>query len=329
MKSLFATIVKVCVLGVVVGACSIAVPAQADGQRYVTIGTGGVTGVYYPTGGAICRLVNRGRKLHGVRCSVESTSGSTANLEAIRDGTLVMGVAQSDVQASALKGEKEFAENGPIANLRALFSVHSELIQIVARSDSDIQTFSDLKGKRVNIGNVGSGHRVTSELIMAHHGWTRDTFSFVGELRSTEQSQALCNGALDAISFTAGIPNASVKEATVTCDAGLVPLEGPWVDAFIAQNPAYAKNTIPAGTYRGTDKAIPTFGPKAVVFADAGAADDVIYHIVKSVFERLDLFRKMHPAFQSLKKEEMVSDGIAAPLHPGALRYYREVGLMR
>lgn len=301
---------------------------NAAEQRFITIGTGGVTGVYYPTGGAICRLVNKGRRDHGIRCSVESTNGSAENIKSIRIHELELGVAQSDVQVSAMKGEKDFAQDGPFEDLRALFSVHSELIQIVARADSGVKKFSDLKGKRVNIGNPDSGQRATTELMMAHHGWTEATFSKVGQLRSTEQSRALCENDLDAISFTAGIPNASVKEATVTCDAVLVPLDGAWVDAFLANNPAYAKETIPGGTYRGSETPTPTIGPKAVILASARMSDDVAYQVVKAVFESFDDFRNLHPAFANLKKEAMVKDGLAAPLHPGARRYFQEAGLL-
>lgn len=302
--------------------------AQAVEQRFVTIGTGSVTGVYYPTGGAICRLVNKGRRDHGIRCSVESTNGSTDNLNNLRAGELELGVAQSDVQVSALQGTKEFAGSGPYTDLRALFSVHSELMQIVARTDSNIKTFDDLKGKRVNIGNPGSGQRSTTELMMAQQGWTQGTFSKVGELHPADQSKALCDNQLDAISFTAGIPNASVKEATVTCDAVLVPLTGDWVNVFLSQNPAYARGVIPGGTYRGTAADTPTLGPKAVVLTSAQMSEDMAYQIVKSVFENFEDFKNLHPAFANLKKAAMVKDGLAAPLHPGALRYYQEVGLL-
>lgn len=302
--------------------------AQADGQRFITVGTGGVTGVYYPTGGAICRLVNKGRRDHGIRCSVESTSGSAENIKGIQNGDLEMGIAQSDVQVSALNGVNEFADSGAFTDLRSLFSVHSELIQIVTRADSAIASFDDLKGKRVNLGNVGSGQRATSELLLAQRGWTTETFSKIMELRSAEQSRALCDNQVDAMFFTAGIPNASVKEAAVTCASVLVPLSGPWVDDFLKNNPAYAKGVIPAETYIGTDAPVRTIGPKAVVLTSIKMPDDVAYEIVKAVFENLGDFKTLHPAFEHLTKAEMVKDGLAAPLHPGALRYYQDVGLL-
>jgi hypothetical protein len=302
--------------------------ASAAEQRFITIGTGGVTGVYYPTGGAICRLVNKGRRDHGIRCSVDSTNGSADNIKGIRAGDLDFGIAQSDVQVSALEGKNEFAASGPDRDLRALFSVHTELLQIVARTDSGIKTFKDIVGKRINIGNLGSGQRAATELIMAYHGWTQATFSKVGELHSADQSKALCDNHLDAIFFTAGIPNASVKEATVTCDAVLVPLIGDWLDDFLAKHPAYARGVIPGGTYRGAPNPIPTIGPKAIIMTSLKMSDDVAYQIVKAVFENFEDFKNLHPAFADLSKEAMVTEGIAAPLHPGALRYYQEVGLL-
>jgi len=146
-------------LGAVVTAALMAPAAYAE--EFITIGTGGVTGVYYPTGGAICRLVNKGRKEHGVRCSVESTGGSVYNINTIREGELEFGVAQSDWQYHAFNGSSKFEEAGPFENLRAVFSVHPEPFTVVARADSGITNFEDLKGKRVNIGNPGSGQRGT------------------------------------------------------------------------------------------------------------------------------------------------------------------------
>lgn len=303
-------------------------PVHAEDQRYINIGTGGVTGVYYPAGGVICRLVNRGRKSHDIRCSVESTRGSEDNINQIRSGELTLGIAQSDVQVSALRGSEAFGHYGAFNDLRALFSMHSELIQIVARADSGIKTFSDLKGKRVNIGNVGSGHRATMERMMAYLGWTKDTFSTVLELHSAEQSKALCDDQIDAMVFTAGIPNASVKEAAARCDAVLVPVDAAWVDGFVAQNTAYATASIPAETYRGTPKDTQTIGLKAVVLTSTFMPDEVAYEIVKSVFEDIDNFKKLHPAFVDLDKKTMVKDGVSAPLHPGALKYFKEVGLL-
>ena len=301
--------------------------AQAETQ-FVTIGTGGVTGVYYPTGGSICRLVNKGRKEHGIRCSVESTAGSTYNLATIATGELDMGVAQSDWQYHAYHGTSKFEKQGPNKDLRAVFSVHPEPFTIIARADSGIKHFKDLKGKRVNIGNPGSGQRGTMEVVMKVYGWTKKSFKLASELKSAEQSQALCDNKIDAIVFTVGHPSGSIKEATTTCDSVLVPVTGKKIDKLVKDNDYYRTATIPGGMYRGTPNDVQTFGVGATFVTSAKVSEHVIYNVVKAVFENFDQFKKLHPAFKVLKKKEMIKDGLSAPLHRGAVKYYKEAGLM-
>jgi len=303
--------------------------ASAQEQKFITIGTGGVTGVYYPTGGAICRLVNKDRKEHGIRCSVESTGGSVYNVNTIRQGELDMGVVQSDVQYKALKGEgEEFQDQGPFEDLRAVFSVHAEPFTVVARSDSGIETFDDLKGKRVNVGNPGSGQRSTMEVLMNAKGWTMDDFALASELKSAEQSQALCDNKIDAMVFTVGHPSGSIQEATTTCDTKLIPVTGPEVDRLVEDNPYYAKAVIPGGMYAGSDEDVETFGVKATFVSAADVPDDVVYQVTKGVFENFEDFKSLHPAFATLEKEGMVTEALSAPLHPGAEKYYSEAGMM-
>lgn len=301
---------------------------SAADQTFVTIGTGGVTGVYYPTGGAICRLVNKSRKEHGIRCSVESTGGSVYNLNMIAAGELDMGVAQSDWQYHAYNGTSKFEEKGPNKDLRAVFSVHPEPFTVVARADSGIKNFQDLKGKRVNIGNPGSGQRGTMEVLMGVFGWTKDDFKLASELKSAEQSKALCDNKIDAMVFTVGHPSGSIKEASTSCDSVLVNVTGPEVDKLVKDNDYYRAATIPGGMYRGTDADTQTFGVGATFVTSAKVPEDVIYNVVKAVFENFDDFKKLHPAFVVLKKEEMIKDGLSAPLHDGAVKYYKEAGLM-
>jgi len=301
--------------------------AQAETQ-FVTIGTGGVTGVYYPTGGSICRLVNKGRKEHGIRCSVESTAGSTYNLTTIATGELDMGVAQSDWQYHAYHGTSKFEKQGPNKDLRAVFSVHAEPFTIIARADSGIKHFKDLKGKRVNIGNPGSGQRGTMEVVMKAYGWTKKTFKLASELKSAEQAKALCDNKIDAIAFTIGHPSGSIKEPTTTCDAVLVPVTGKVIDKLVKENDYYRTATIPGGMYRGTPNDVQTFGVGATFVTSAKVPERVIYNVVKAVFENFGEFQKLHPCFKVLKKEEMIKDGLSAPLHKGAVKYYKEAGLM-
>ena len=311
-----------------VTALSSATGVMAADQTFVTIGTGGVTGVYYPTGGAIARLVNKGKKEHGIRATVESTGGSIYNLNAIRAGELDLGVAQSDWQYHAYHGTSKFKNQGPNKDLRSIFSIHSEPFTVVARADAGIKNFKDLKGKRVNIGNPGSGQRGTMEVVMKKMGWTKADFKLASELKAAEQSKALCDNKIDAMVYVVGFPNGSIKEATTSCDAVLVNVEGPEIDALVAEKPYYKKAVIPGGMYRGTDADTRTFGVAATFVTSAKVPEKVIYTIVKAVFENFDQFKKLHPAFATLKKEEMIKEGLSAPLHAGAVKYYKEAGLM-
>ena len=317
-------------IAVVFGMCLFLVtaPVQASDQIFATIGTGGVTGVYYPTGGAIARLVNKGRKEHGIRCSVESTGGSVYNLNAIAAGELDMGVAQSDWQYHAYHGTSKFAKKGPNKDLRAVFSVHPEPFTVVARKDSGIKNFMDLKGKRVNIGNPGSGQRGTIEIVMDGLGWTNADFKLASELKAAEMSSAMCDNKIDAFVYTVGHPNGSIKEATTSCDAVIVTVDGPVIEKLVADNAYFRIATIPGGMYTGTDTDTKTFGVGATFVSSAKVSDDIIYQVVKAVFENFDQFKKLHPAFANLKKEEMIKDGLSAPLHDGAVKYYKEAGLM-
>jgi len=318
---------KMLVAGVALATSLLAAPT-AFANSFITIGTGGVTGVYYPTGGAICRLVNKGRKQHGVRCSVESTGGSVYNINTIRSGDLDMGVAQSDWQYHAYNGTSKFKDSGPFKDLRAVFSIHPEPFTVVARADSGIKNLMDLKGKRVNIGNPGSGQRGTMEVLMKALGWTKASFALASELKASEQSSALCDNKIDAMVYTVGHPSGSIKEATTTCDTVLVNITGPVVDKLVKDNDFYRKATIPGGMYRGNDNDTNTFGVGATFVSSTKTDADTVYQVVKSVFENFDSFKKLHPAFANLKKSEMVKDGLSAPLHDGAMKYYKEAGLM-
>ena len=303
-------------------------PAQAE-QRFVTIGTGGVTGVYYPTGGAICRLVNKNRKEHGIRCSVESTGGSVYNVNTILAGELDMGVAQSDVQFNAYNGTGSYADKGPAKELRAVFSVHPEPVTILARRDSGITHIDQLKGKRFNIGNPGSGTRDTWEVIEKALGWQRSDLALAAELKSAETGQALCDNKIDAYFWLVGHPNALAKETMSSCDAVLVEVSGPAIDKLVKENAFYRYATIPGGMYSSNPEDLKTFGVGATFVSSTAVPEEVVYQVVKAVFENFDDFTKLHPAFANLKKEEMIKDGLSAPLHDGAIRYYKEAGLLK
>ena len=302
--------------------------AMAQDETFITIGTGGVTGVYYPTGGAICRLVNRGRQEHGIRCSVESTGGSVYNVNAVEKGQLEFGVAQSDVQYQKYNGTEQFEDQGAYDGLRAAFSIHPEPFTVVARADAGIESFEDLKGKRVNVGNPGSGQRVLMERLMNQMGWTMNDFQLASELQAAEQSQALCDNNIDAMVYSVGHPSGSIQEATTACDSVLVPVDNDAAHKLVEENDYYRVATIPGGMYRGNDEDTTTFGVGATLITSDQVDEETVYQVVKAVFENFDQFKGLHPAFENLKKEDMASEGLSAPLHPGAERYFEEAGLL-
>lgn len=318
---------KLGLLGAAVMGTFVATSA-VQAETFVTIGTGGQTGVYYQVGGAICRLVNKGTKDHDIKCT-HTTGGSVANINGIRAGDLDMGVAQSDWQYHAYNGSApEQFPDGAFKELRAVFSVHPEPFTLVVRADSGINSFDDLKGKRVNVGNPGSGQRGTMEVVMKEMGWTMDDFALASELKSSEQSAALCDNKIDAMIFTVGHPNGSIQEASTSCESKLVNVDNDVIRKLAADNDYYAMVTIPGGMYKGTDNDVTTFGVGATFVASTKTSDDVVYAIVKAVFEDMRRFKKMHPAFGNLDPALMIKNNLSAPLHDGAVRYYKEKGMM-
>lgn len=302
-------------------------PAQAQ-QKFMTIGTGGVTGVYYAAGGAICRLVNKDRAKHGIRCSVESTGGSVFNVNTIKAGELDLGFTQSDVQFNALKGVGQF-KDAAYADLRAVFSVHPEPFTVLARKEANIKTFTDFKGKRFNVGNPGSGTRASMEELLVAMGWKLGDFSLASELKADEHGPALCDGKIDGFFYGVGHPSANIQDPTTSCGAQLVSITGPAVDKLIADKPYYAKATIPGGLYPNNPNPAQTYGVLATVVTSSKVPAESVYQVVKAVFDNFDEFKKLHPALANLTPEAMVANGNSAPLHEGAAKFYKEKGWIK
>ncbi|HWK64651.1 MAG TPA: TAXI family TRAP transporter solute-binding subunit [Rhizobiaceae bacterium] len=298
-------------------------------QNFVTIGTGGVTGVYYAAGGAICRLLNKDRKTHGIRCSVESTGGSAFNVNAIKEGELDFGTTQSDVLYNAFKGEGAFKEGGAHADLRSVFSIHPEPFTVLARPDANITKFEDFKGKRFNVGNPGSGTRDSMERLLGAMGWTLADFSLASELKADEHGAALCDNKIDGFFYGVGHPSANIQDPTTTCGAKLVSLTGPAVEKLLAEAPYYAKATIPGGLYNSNPDDTETFGVLATLVTSAKVPEETVYQLVKSTFDNFEDFKALHPAFANLDPAKMIKDGLSAPLHPGAEKYYKEKGWLK
>ena len=310
-------------------AAAFGAPDAAAQQKYVTIGTGGVTGVYYAAGGAICRLVNKDRAKHGIRCSVESTGGSVFNINTIKAGELDLGVSQSDVMYNAVKGTGQFKDAGAYGDLRAVMSLHPEPFTVVARKEANVKTFADFKGKKFNVGNPGSGTRASMEEILNAMGWKMSDFALASELKADEHGPALCDAKIDGFFYAVGHPSANIQDPTTSCGAKLVSLTGPAVDKLVAQWPYYAKVTIPAGLYPNNPQPTETFGVLATLVSSSKVPADSVYAVVKAVFDNFEEFKKLHPALAHLKPEEMVKNGLSAPLHEGAARYYKEKGWIK
>ena len=308
---------------------ALAVAPAAAQQKFMTIGTGGVTGVYYAAGGAICRLVNKDRAKHGIRCSVESTGGSVFNVNTIKAGELDLGVAQSDVMYNAARGLTQFKDAGPYGELRGVMSLHPEPFTVLARKELNAKNFTDMKGKKFNVGNPGSGTRASLEELLTALGWKMSDFALASELKADEHGAALCDGKIDGFYYGVGHPSANIQDPTTSCGAKLVPITGPAVDKLIAEKPYYAKATIPAGLYPNNPQATDTYGVLAVLVASSKTTPDTIYVVVKAVFDNFEEFKKLHPALANLKPEEMVKNGLSAPLHEGAARYYKEKGWIK
>ena len=298
----------------------------AASRSTLVVGTGHVTGVYFPTGGAICQLYNESRSDANNRCVVTSTQGSIANLDSIRAGAFDFAVVQSDWQHHAFEGTVRLEVPGPFSDLRSLFSIYVEPLTIIARGDANIRTLNDLPGSRIAMGEPGSGQYEAMTHLMSALGWTSEDFDKVSTAPAAGHLEALCLGEVDAVVLVAGHPNGAAMGITNSCDAVLVDIVGAEIDKLVAENPYFAKTMIPGGIYPGNPDPVSSFGVAATLVASARMSDDVVYQLVRAVFEDFDRFRLLHPAFAGLAAREMISSALSAPLHRGAVRYYQERG---
>ena len=311
-------------LVVILGGAPTTVQAKTT---FVTIGTGGITGVYYPTGGAIAKMINKKRDKYHIRATVESTGGSVFNVNAVMSGDLEFGIVQSDRQYQAVHGLAEWKDAGPQKDLRAVFSIHPESVTLVAAVDANIKDIKDLKGKRVNIGNPGSGQRQNSIDALEAVGLNYEKDLQAEGIKAAESAGLLQDGRIDAFFYTVGHPNGSIKEATSgKRKVRFASILG--IDKLLQKYPYYAKAVIPIKFYPGAvnDADVPTFGVKATFVTSAKVPDRVVYAITKEVFDNLEEFKTLHPAYSILTKQNML-EGLSAPIHPGAMKYFKEAGL--
>lgn len=306
-------------LGLLIMALSI------EAQEYITIGTGSISGVYYPTGTAICKIINKDRKQHHIRCSAEATLGSIYNLNAIQDGDLDFAIVQSDTQSQHSNSAKQSQKK----QLMTMFSLHNEVFSVVARTDANINHLEDLAGKRVNIGGIGSGDRATMQVVMDAMGWSEKSFQLVSGLKVEERPKALCDNKLDAFIYIVGHPNTSIKEALSGCDTKLIPIEGDTINAIVKNNPYYTHTTLPADLYQTNQQSINSFSVLATLVTTSDLPVETAYLITKSLFSNFSTLKELHPALLSLEKQQMTGSATFAPIHPGAKKYFDEVGLFQ
>lgn len=315
--------IKKSILGITL-AGALTVPAMA--AQFVTIGTGGVTGTYYPTGGAVCRMVNKLKKQTGIRCSVESTGGSVYNVNTIKAGELDFGIAQSDVVYKAYNGQGKF-EGKPQKDLRSVMAIYPELLAFVTRADSGINSIKDMAGKKINVDVPGSGTRLTTEIVMKAFGVSDSSLALKSELKSTEGPNMLKDKKIDGYFGVFGHPTANIKDAANSLPINIVPVEGAVVDALVAKYPYYAKGTISGTFYKGVTKDVPSIGVKAVLVSSTALDNKAVYVVTKAILDNFDAFKKLHPAYKTITKKSLL-DGLSAPQHEGAKKAFKEAGLL-
>lgn len=301
-------------------------PALAASYR-LSIATGGVTGIYYQFGAAICRLLRDHPPAMPIVCMTEGSDGSISNLQGLREGNVPLALAQSDSVYDAATGSGRFARQGPDPKLRALFSPVTEAFMVLTRARDWVPTLAALRGLRVNIGAPASGSEVTFHELLAARGWAPTDFSRLSGLRTSLQAGALCSGQVDAISFVAANPVPVMQEATFACRARFVPLDQEFAHTLIQRYPYYVPAEVPGGLYPNNPDPVPTIGVRAIVVASSDTSDDVVYHITKTLFENLAELRTLHLAFANASAQDMLDQCVFAPVHAGAARYYHEAGL--
>jgi hypothetical protein len=292
----------------------------------LVVASGEVTGYYFPEAGAVCRVLNKD-KPHGLSCAVLPSSGSAANLAALRSGEAELAVVQSKAASLAVAGEEGFKEAGPMPELRALMALHGEVTVVLARPGAGIEQISDLKGKRVNLGRPGSFQRTMAETVIEGWGVSIGDLSPIVELDLGEQGPELCQGNIDAAVFTGVHPMPEVAQAVEECGATLVAGKAKSLDQVLRRNPWLARLTVPGGTYENQKQDLPALGLKALLVTTAKLSAEDAYDVVKAVYGNFPAFTHLHPALRHLTKGEAARDGIPVRLHEGAEKFFTEAGV--
>ena len=293
---------------ITIAAVSLLLASCAPAKKNYIIATGGTSGTYYPFGGALANIWNT--KIENMNVTAQSTGASAENLRLISKGDAEFATVQNDVMDYAVKG-----------------TMYEEVVQIAARKDSGIKTIADLRGKRVSIGDAGSGVEFNAKQILEGYGITFDDIK-KNNLSFKESGEGLQNGTLDACFITAGVPNAALQELAFTNGLILIPVDGAEADSICAKYGFYTKTTIPGGTYKGTDSDTAALAIKCTIAVNANLDEATVYQMTKALFENLDEFGKGHAKGKEVTLEKAVT-GVSVDFHPGAAKYYKEVGAIK
>jgi len=293
---------------------------------FITLGTGEMNGTYYPTGQFLCKFINKTTINSNINCSVEPSDGSIYNIDAVNKGYYQFAISQSDTIYQAINGIGKFNKK-PNTELRSVLGLYSELFTLVTRKDSNINHVKDLKGKRVNLGNAESGTELTTLELFKEFGLDQKQLSFSSSLKITDTEDALIDNKIDAYFFMVGHPTNNIKNAAISIPISIIPITGKEVDNLIKRFSFFSKDFIPANLYKGVNNSVPTFSVKAVLITSAEVSEKVVYTFTKAIVENLEEFKKLHPAYKNITKKSLLQ-GLSAPLHKGAKKYYKEIGLL-
>lgn len=304
----------------IVAAAALAATASVA-QTQLSVATGGTGGVYYPMGGGIAEVINN--HIDGFSATAEVTGASVENIALLATGDADLAIIIGPAAVLAYNGEGAF-EGQAIKELRGLASLYANLIQVVTMADSDINSLDDLRGKRVSVGAPGSGNEVNASQVLNANGITYDDID-EQRLNYNETAEALANGDIDAGIWSVGAPTSSILNLATTHSIKILTLTDAQIDAVIAQFPTYSRTTLAGGIYDGVPEDIPVLGLANVLAASAEMDDDTVYKVTRAVFENVADLRAVHPAANQTTVE-LTLGATPIPLHPGAIRYYEEIG---
>lgn len=299
--------------------------AKTDGApKQLIIGTGSMSGVYYPIGGAIATIINE--KVQGVSATIQSTAGGVENLRLLKQKEIDVGMVGTSTAFYAYDGIEVFKDE-KIDTIRGLAVLYPQPVQIVVAKDSPVQSFHDLVGKKVGVGPPASGDEAVFRELMSVAGYTYDDFE-PQYISFSEQSSAFKDRQLDAMTFTAGVPTSGILDVASVKDVRLIPLDGELRENLLKKFPYYTKGIIPKGTYPGQDTDVETIIMPAYLVCSSDLSDEHVYAMLSALYENLDELAKAHAQGKNITLEGALQ-GSSIPLHPGAEKFYREKGLLK